>query len=200
METRNEREAGKRRCREHRYYSPRCDGAAVALVIRGCCAAVFKIPSAPAHRRTVRDFEARSAIAVNAGNIAIFSWGASNPRHHRLFPIAVVRQPTPLFLRAPVCTYVIEYVSSWLARSSTSPPSTPNSVLFFSPLFPLSRALESDGNTDRIRVICGDILTRAEYGVTSLSSPPLPSPRPLPRRFILDWIFGGRSVQSRLRT
>ncbi|KYQ57057.1 hypothetical protein ALC60_04045 [Trachymyrmex zeteki] len=76
------------------------------------CVTVFKIPDALAPRLTVRDFEAGSALPVNASNIAIFSWGARNAaasRHHRLFPIAVVRQPTSLFLRAPVCTYVIEY-------------------------------------------------------------------------------------------
>jgi len=54
-------------------------GASVATVLAIRIIVVFKIPDAPAHRRTVRDFEARSAMLVNASNIAIFSWDASNP-------------------------------------------------------------------------------------------------------------------------
>lgn len=126
----------------------RC-GATVAIGDSGGCAAVFKIPDASAPRRTVRDFEARSAILVNASNIAIFSWGASNPT-----PLPRDTTPfisdragstaaSPLFLRAPVCTYVIEYVSRWLARSSTFYLHEPVPFFFLprSPLFPFSRVL-----------------------------------------------------------
>lgn len=168
---------------------------------------MFKIPDAPARRRTVRDFEARSAILVNASNIAIFSWGAGNPtplpRDTTVYSRSrCFRQPTPLFLPCSR-VYLRDRIRKQMAAPffylflklllSFSPSLSFSLFLFRSVRFLVYLHLESDGNTDRIRVICGDILTRSEYGVTSLFSPSFP------RRFILDWIFGcERSVQSRL--
>lgn len=112
-----------------------------------------------------------STTPVNASNIAIFSRETSNPidatasrsPHPRLLPIAVApTRPTSLFLCAPVCIYVIEYISRWLVRSFYLPFLPFHLAL---PYPPSSRALlprDPDGNPDRIRVICEDILPRSE--------------------------------------
>lgn len=185
-------------------------------------AVVFKIPSTPARRRTLRDFEARPPRCWLTRAISRYSRGARATRRYclktqppppltpfsllRLHPIAVASwRPTSLFLRAPVCTYVIEYVSRW-CRPVLLPPPPPLPSLFTPELvlsFPLSHSLiplfrvyslsNADGNPDRIQVICGDILPRSKSGVTSRFSPS--SPPSSFRAFILDWIFGEESVQ-----
>jgi len=103
-------------------------GATVAAALAIRITVVFKIPNAPAHRRTVRDFEARSAILVNASNIAIVSWGASNP--------------TPLetpFIRGSTADYSFPSCSRVYLRDRIRKPFPRTSSLLFLSLsrFPL---------------------------------------------------------------
>jgi len=135
-------------------------GASIAAALAIRIIVVFKIPDAPAHRRTVRDFEARSAMLVNASNIAIFSWGASHP-----MPLE-----TPPFIRGSTADFSFSSCSRVYLRDRIRKQMTgsffylfPELVLFF---FSLSLSLirvysylESNGNTDRIQIICEDILT-----------------------------------------
>lgn len=103
------------------------------------------------------------------------------------------RSPACFPFPSSVCTYVIEYVSSRLSRSFTANstirfhatlPTLSNSPTCFDPL---------DGNPDRIRVICWDILVASGgRGVTSRSAAlPLQlhsASSARRRRFLLDWI------------
>lgn len=96
------------------------------------------------------------------------------------------RSPACFPFPSSVCTYVIEYVSSRLSRSFTANstirfhatlPTLSNSPTCFDPL---------DGNPDRIRVICWDILVASgERGVTSRSAASLYSSTRLPRHDVV---------------